>query len=229
MLYILVSVNVIRNSRLMKINSILCVAISGVLSGSPADVSTERGPMQVINLNTLYPIGILSIQTSKKFVLEHGLPTPEISKRIDDMESQPVEERLANIVRALCWKRKRLSTATPEYASQFIDVRLLRLLIRIAVNRRNPNEMWIRTACDVIQYFQSQYPQVSSDHLTPQLILDWYSMLGEQTMTLRGHPDIIFGFSNSSEPQRLHIGRAVWHKYVLQPRRKRLALTGYDR
>lgn len=212
----------------MIMKQIFFISIAVVLGCAMDLSSTPDRRMQVINLSELYPRGVASVQTRKKYILEYGCPTDEILQRLDDIESRPVEERLVKTRQGLFSDATRLCTEDPDFSSQFIDVRIMRLLIRIAVNRREPDEVGITSACDVLDFVRLKYPQVDFNCVTPRLILDWYQMIGQQTFCLRGHRDIVFGPLNTSDPRRMHISKAAWHRFILEPRLERLAVTGYD-
>ena len=209
------------------IRIILTFVTLGVVS--PVNSAVTKQLIQVINLWELYPPGIQSVQRNSKYNLIFGIPSEETLRRINELESQPVEGRIANIQVNL------LTTGTPvgyqtavDYGSRFIDVRVLRLLIRIAVNRRNPDEKEIASACDVVYFLKQKYPQVDFDYLLPQQVLDLYHMLGQQRLTFHGQRDIVLGDSNTGDARPVRINKTAWHKFVLTPRLNRLFNTGYE-
>lgn len=199
----------------------------GVVSTVQSAVTQQL--MQVVNLWELYPPGIPSVQRNSKYNLTFGTPSEETLRRIDELESQPVEGRIANIQVGLLITGSPVGYQTAlTYGSRFIDVRVLRLLIRIAVNRRNPDEKEIVSACDVVDFLKQKYPNVDFDYLLPQQVLDLYHMLGQQGLTFHGQRDIVFGDSNTGDARPVRINKTAWHKFVLTPRLNRLLNTGYE-
>jgi len=104
-------------------------------------------------------------------------------------------------------------------------------LVAIAIQLAPSDARHVRTACDIIHFVQIKYYRVDFSYLTPQYILDWYNLLGQNIVfrgSLRTESFNDTLLSNSEHPQLVHIERRQWTAYILEPRRDRLLLTGYD-
>ena len=189
--------------------------------------SGKKERIEQIKLYELYPTGSMILQSHNKWRLQYGIPNNEILRRIEMAESRPVEERIQMIRDALDRKQSTHLYLFSRYVSPLIDVRLLRLLMRIAFDSRNPDEMEINSACDIITFLEKKYPMVFFKYLTPQNILDAYSILGHSGLSFHGHREKVLGDCNGSGPCMLRIGRPAW-QHVLRQRLNRLVLTGYD-
>ena len=190
-------------------------------------------------LNEIYPPGLKRIVFEDKPPMMFGYPSAATSTLIDEVEAFPVENKINYIENLQRSKGRFFPLSLPRnmqaqhmFLSRFIDVRVLRLLIRIAGNRRREEEQSVHSACDVIRFVQHKYPQVRFEYLTPQYIIDWYNVLGH-TIAINS----VWGvdalsdevrYADTDEPLLVFLGRAHWDEYFLEPRRNRYTLTGYD-
>ena len=196
--------------------------------GSVVDERSKRHRRQQINLYELYPAGVTAVQTNQKYQLTYGVPSPGIFGRIESLEAQPVVSKIHRLRDLLKISGSMRIYPTLDFSTPYVDVRLLSLLIRIAVNKRNKDEFSIESACDIIAFLKQKYPQVDFDYLTPQYVLDAYYILGRQRLSLTGNRAIIFGDLQTSEQCLLLISPAAWHDHIIRPRLNRVLLTGYE-
>ena len=206
----------------------ILLALISVVLGTVVDEPSKRNGRQRINLFEFYPPGISFIQVHRKYQLSYGVPTPELSRRIAALAMPSVAAKLQRLRGLLASQRFARNYPTADFLTPFVEMRLLSLLIRIAVNQRNPDELSIHSACDIILFLEHKYPQIHFDYLTPQHVLDAYYLLGQPYLTLSGDPEIVFGDLNNSEPCPVRISSTAWTRYILQPRINRLLLTGYE-
>ena len=119
-------------------------------------------------------------------------------------------------------------------SSMFIDVRLLRLLIRFATRRLQESEIHLKSASHIIDHMQKIYPNESFEYLTPRYVFEWYESLGGGSAFFNGvMPDGGLGeFSaphhDGDLPNYVLLPLCKWRQYILNPRRERLILTGYE-
>jgi len=206
-------------------------------------------PMSRVPLNRFYPEGVSTMRARTKVKMEYGTPSAEMVAISDYIDSIPVEKRLAQLEefehlnqrslladRTDSWYQKHL------VASSYIDIRLLRLLLRFATGRLNHDERWIRNACQIINYLRNKFSNGDFDYLTPAYVLDWYNGLGAPSWTANlayRQEFIIKGLSNHtfdenvpSQPTDdkvlLQVTLTVWRSLILSTRTERLLKTGYE-
>jgi hypothetical protein len=209
-----------------------------------------RDSITKFQLNSLYSRGVCSIQLRRKPYLEYGEPSAHVIAISDFIESIPVEERLRDLQRMQAGSHRRqhlrgqLQTWYKQYivASSFIDVRLLRLLIRVATRRLSIEELGLSTASDIIEHMRNKYSNGSFDYLTPEYILEWYEGLASHRerhdrwsripFTLMCLDDKKFAADivapDSDKQLFVQMGFHVWQAFIIDSRIQRLKLTGYE-
>ena len=200
------------------------------------DRSDLVAPIERVSLRDLYPPGISRITDSSKPTLSYGTPNAVTASLVEKIDSLSVSEMLEYVRELIRSEGRKFPGRLVEnfhsrylFSTRFIDVRVLRLLVRIATGRRKSNEWEIQSACDIIDFLQKTYPHVDFNYLTPQYILEWYNILGLKPVVRGQTGDGRFDESfNSSDPQLLALDRGLWLEKFLKPRRDRLQRTGYE-
>jgi len=184
--------------------------------------------------------------------MNYGYPSTHAISITDYIESIQVEHRLRNLrdlqrIRSVHTRQlpsRYLDSWYVKYtiASVFIDVRLLRLLNRIASHRRNHDELRLETASDVIEHMQKKYTNGAFDYLTPEYILEWYKRIGSRG---RDHSQssrylsrlmclvdeqIRAEISGPDSDKQFFVQMSMmgWQTLVIDSRIERLKLTGYE-
>ena len=230
--------------------------ILGIFNQSPASsieipLDHLTVPATQIPLNYFYPPGFDSVYLSRKPALFPGEPSDHVLSLIDRIESIPVEERIhvLNQFRSVTYRLHYPFLIASWYSRYllstfFIDVRLLRLLMRLATaerERRKHGEESLRTASDIIEHIRMKFPN-SFEYITPQQVVDWYEILGGHTVTCKGSnqsrfkllasvdPNIRAAIASRNDTLKVHVSitPAIWNKFFLQPRLERLMTTGYE-
>ena len=200
------------------------------------DRSYLTSPVERILLQDLYPPKIARLKKFTKRPIPYGTPNAVTASLIDQIDSCPVIEMLHYLGEFIRSDGRRFPLNLPDnfhswylFTSRFIDVRVFRLLVRIATGQRRDGELEIKSACDIINFLQKNYPHVDFNYLTPQYILDWYSLIGLTPVlkgqTKDGRLDESF---NSSNPQLLALDRGLWVEKILKVRRDRIQRSGYE-
>ena len=208
-------------------------------------------PATQIPLNYFYPPGFDRVYLLRKPALPPGEPSDHVLSLIDRIESIPVEERIhvINQFMSITYRLNYPSLIRSWYSGYllstfFIDVRLLRLLMRLATSereRRAHDEGSLRTASDIIEHIRMKYPN-SFENLTPQQVVDWYDILGGHTVTFKGcnqsrfkliasaDPNVRAAIASRNDTHKVHVSitPAIWNKFFLQSRLERLMTTGYE-
>jgi len=202
-----------------------------------------------IPLKTLYPKTVQRVYHSPKPFLQYGIPSAETRAIIDFVESIPVEERIREIEMFEQSRSPRFEFASRKdetwyskylFATSVIDMRLLRLFIRIFSYRRNPDERGISTACEIIDHLHKKFPDGSFDYLTPDYIIDWYNGFGGNILSgssvrgfaLLGSKDEL-GHERALDQDEdkqifIHVAPNAWQSMILSPRKFRLTATGCE-
>ena len=195
-----------------------------------------------VSRHWFYPDGVKTIQESKKSKILYGTNCPDDTHMLmNHIDSLPVEERLDDLVEFGSKSRRfynipNLITSDYRrfvYSSRFIDVRLLRLLIRFATQRLRQDEIGITSACDILKFMRNKFSQSRLDYLTPDYILAWYDLLGGSQMGLQAVEDkyILNQLFSDNDPNHavfLQLSYVHWREAIVAPRIKRLSETGYE-
>jgi len=200
-------------------------------------------------LHPFYPKGVTIIHKFTRAPLQYGDPSPHIQALIDHVESIPVEERLTDLYYFAAHKQslsaaRKASTWYQRYlvASSFIDVRLFRLLVRVASRNKDKDERELKSACDIIEHMRTKFPDGSFDYLTPDYVLEWYYGFGgslKLRSNARKHTFRILFLTNeevqtaihSRDPQKqilVRLSPTSWNAMILDKRIVRLRNTGYE-
>jgi hypothetical protein len=194
-------------------------------------------PIETLPKTTLYPHGVRSIHHADKPEMKYGTPTQGQMDIAKFVETIPIETRL-NLMqgfRGTYFRHsipKLLNSVYERYivSSLFIDVRLLRLLAAFAVHRLEPDQQHIQSATDIIAYFTRTYPNENFEYLTPDYVLEWYSVLGRYYRTfacLSGEMELLRN-PDSTRPLLVQLPVQTWKEFILIPRMERLVRTGYE-
>ena len=221
-----------------------CFLFVPIVSGAilEIDESFVSGSVDIIPVGVLLPAKARSIQRARKPLMSYGSLTDNSWKIYNYFESIPVEKRLKifqlfenSITRAaMAILMSRDIYHRYLVSSMFIDVRILRLLIRFATRKLQKGEKHLKSASDIIDHIQKIYPNESFEYLTPDYVLLWYESLGGGNSIFNGViPDGgLAEFSTTPTdgdiPNYVLLPLCRWRQYILNPRRERLILTGYE-
>ena len=137
----------------------LFLALTPIAFGSMIQPPAKRSRKGRILVQELYPPGIFFVRTNEKYALSYGVPTVGIRKRIETLENKSVVGKLHTLSSLMKNPNSAKLYPTTDFSTPFVDVRLMSLLIRIAVNKRNIDESSITTACDIIQFLEENSPK----------------------------------------------------------------------
>ena len=191
------------------------------------------GLVNTANMLQFYPPGVKVLRQDSKPELKYGDTGNESNGVRKFIDSTPVENRivqieslLGHINREQLFQHTRSNYQKYVVSSMFIQVRVLRLLLRFATNRWEGFAQPLASATDIIAFLQNSFPDEDFSYLTPDYILDWYNMLGDSLL--------VFAHEEYSDPTHLtddaivQIKPGRWKTSIVSPRLERLKLTGYE-
>ena len=193
----------------------------------PAYIFTD--PIDGFVISSLYPVGQYFARSNMKPKLNYGTPSTRILELSDHIESIPTETRLdiMSSLRSTKLRKQMLPFTSTWYgryvlSSMFIDIRVLKLLIRVAFKRLDFNERNLDNACAIIEYLREKLPNSDFEYLTPEYILEWYDLLGG------AQHDWNVPRIDRFNPFTIQISYPGWKRTILDKRIRRLASSGYE-
>ena len=215
--------------------------VSVAYGAFPEHLMTQ--PVEPVRRFRFYPANAGPIRWSNKPKLAYGTPDHNIRVFNRYIEEIPPENRLEILTafKRMTNRREFLQETSSMYhlnvrSSFIIEIRLFRLLVRLALNVPLHDETDLYDACSILNHLQHKYPH-EFDHLTPDYILEWYKVVGEGSDRFyvswkdwgrleRDQPDL--HFSDPTTPLFVLISLNKWKSHILDPRIERLKLTGYE-
>ena len=186
-------------------------------------------PIDGFVITSIYPIGQYFSRSNMKPKLNYGTPSTRILDLSAHIESISPDTRLdiMSSFRSTKLRKQMLPFTSTWYgryvlSSMFIDIRVLKLLIRVAFKRLDFNERYLDNACAIIEYLREKFPNSDFDYLTPEYILEWYDLLGGALHDWNV-PRI-----DRFNPSTIQISYAGWKRTILDKRIRRLASSGYE-
>ena len=192
-----------------------------------------------INKSAYYPPMVHNILTRNKPLIRPGSGTVASRALSDQFEAIPVSSRIMTLKYFSQKKSGRYyqTEANDIYSkylasSRFIDIRLLRLIVRIASNWRFQDEGHISTATDIIVELTTKYPEENFSYLTPEYVLDWYYALSQLAFVVYIPDDptrkkIVLNGTSGQYPL-VRLSESVYADLIITPRLERLMRTGYE-
>lgn len=177
--------------------------------------------------------------------------------REEFVETIPVEVRLAVLDRLLrACTRKSIQRVTESFVDAptrnyakylesliYLELGVVRLIYRFALDMLEPDEEHIRTLQDMVKHLQTKFRNeynYSLDHITPEVVADYYHSLippqgydwgtsPKSPSTLKSRFNAPRGScQNLTDTDIVQIEIWFWHQNILERHKRRLKLTGYE-